>query len=73
MRQSDPTAEVLVIKYDQVKFEELLSLDSKSSLSMRKHRKISTAKSPLANSLKTASDEAKQAQCESKKASNEAR
>jgi len=67
------TAEVLVIEYDQVKFVKLLSQGSKSFFSTRKHIRVSIAKAPLANFLKTAFDEANQAQCKPKKASGEAK
>jgi len=46
----ESTAKVLIIEFDQVKLEELLSQGSKSLISIRKHRKVSIAKAHLANS-----------------------
>ena len=63
LQQSDPQVyrwdAGQVINFDQEKFEELLSQDSKSPLSMRKHRKIIITKAHVAYSLKTASVETK--------------
>ena len=56
------TVEMLVIEFNQKKFEELLPQGSKSPLSVHKHSKVWIAKAHLANSLKLASVEAKQAQ-----------
>jgi len=44
------TAEMLVIQFDQEKFEQLLSTGKTSPLSMRKHRKNVIAKVSLADS-----------------------
>lgn len=42
------TAEMLVIQFDQEKFEQLISKGSPSPINMCKHRKISVVRSPLA-------------------------
>ena len=65
------SVEMLDINFDQEKFEEHLSQGSKSSLFVRKHRLVSIAKVPLANSLNQAFTEAKLAQCKAKSASAE--
>ena len=44
------TIEMLVIKFDQHKFEQFLFLSNTSPLYMRKHMKISLDKVPLVNS-----------------------
>jgi len=44
------TAETLVIHFDQERFEQLLSVGSINSLHVRKHRKVSVARVPLATS-----------------------
>jgi len=49
------TAEMLVIQFDQEKFEQLLSIGNTSPLNVRKHKKISRAKAPLAKSWKPVS------------------
>jgi len=41
------TAETLVIQFDQEKFEQLLFEGSSSPINVRKHRKISLARTPL--------------------------
>jgi len=44
----ESTAEILVIHFDQKKFEQLLSEGGTSPLNVRIHRKISLARTPLA-------------------------
>jgi len=51
-------AETLIIHFDQEKFEQLLSGGSKNPLHVRKHRKASIAKVPLATFGKQVSIEA---------------
>ena len=63
---------MLVINFDQEKFEEL-SQGNKWPLFVRKHRKIIIVKAPVANFLKTTSVKVKQAQYEPIIASGEAR
>ena len=53
----EATTETLVISFDQEKFKEFLSQGDNSPLSVRKHRKITLAKAPLAMSLKSISFE----------------
>jgi len=57
------TAETLVIQFDQEKFEQFLSEGSLSPINVRKHKKISVAKSPLAVDQKKALDGMKKAIC----------
>jgi len=70
--------ETLVIHFNQEKFEQLLSVGSKSPLHVRKHRKVSIAKVSLAISEKQVSVktnkvpyEANTASCEVKQALGE--
>jgi len=44
------TTETLVIHFDQERFEQLLSRGSTSLLHVRKYRKVSVARAPLATS-----------------------
>ena len=44
--------ETVVLQFDQEKFEQLFSEGTSSSINMRKHMKISLARTPLANALK---------------------
>jgi len=44
------TAEIMVIYFDPEKFEQFLSRGSTIPLHMRKHRKVSIARAPLATS-----------------------
>jgi len=46
------TAETLVIQFDQEKFEQLLFEGSSSPINVRKHRKISLARTPLVKAWK---------------------
>jgi len=78
-------AETLVIHFDQEKFKQLLSGGGTSLLHVRKHKKVSVARAPLATSWEqvsvetiealcepiTASREPKQAPCEPKQALRE--
>ena len=52
-------AETLVIQFDQERFEQILSEGGSSPINVRKHRKISLARSPLAIARKQVSDEMK--------------
>ena len=53
------TAETLVIQFDQKKFEQFHYEDGSSPINMRKHMKISVAKSPLAEAQKQVPDRMK--------------
>jgi len=66
-------AETLVIHFDQEKFEQLLSGGSKSPLRVRKHREVSVARAPLANSWKQVSVETDKALCKPITVSGEAK
>jgi len=66
------TAETLVIQFDQEKFE-LLSGHSISPLHVRKHRKVTVARAPLATSWKQVSVETTKVPCEPITASREAK
>ena len=55
------TVEMLIIEFDQEKFEQLLSIGNTSLLCVLKHRKISLTKAPLDDSWKHASGEADKA------------
>jgi len=57
------TAETLVIQFDQEKFEQLLSKGGPNPISMRKHKKILVAMSPLDTARKQVSNEIKEATC----------
>jgi len=57
------TAETLVIQFDQEKFEQLLSEGGSSPINVRRHRKISMARSPLAMAWKEVPDGMKNAVC----------
>ena len=59
----ESTSKTLVIQFDQEKFKQLLSEGSSSYINMRKHRKISMARSPLATAWKQVFDEMKEATC----------
>jgi len=48
--QTLATAEMLVIQFDQEKFEQLLSMGNTTHLCMCKHKKVYVAKTSLANS-----------------------
>ena len=67
------TAETLVIHFDQERFEQLLSGDSTSSLHVRKLRKVSLARVPLATSWKQVYVETSKVLCEPITASREAK
>ena len=58
------TAEMLVIQFDQKKFEQLLSKGNTSPLCVCKHKKVSLAKASFYNSWKQASGESNKALCE---------
>ena len=49
-------AEILVIQFDQERFEQILSKGGSSPTSARKHRKILVVRSPLATARKQVSD-----------------
>ena len=65
--------ETLIIHFDQKKFEQLLSGSSKSPVHVRKQRKVSITKVPLATSEKQVSVETIMVICEPNTASCEAR
>ena len=67
------TAEMLVIQFDQEKFEQLLSKGSSSPINVCKYRKIFMARSPLATAVKQVSDETKEAACRPNSASCKAK
>jgi len=56
-------AETPVIHFGPEKFKQLLSRGSKSPLRMRKHKEVSVARAPLANSSKQVSVETYKALC----------
>jgi len=58
-------AEMLVIHFDQERFEQLLSGGSTNLLHVRKHMEVSVARAPLATSLKQVSIETNKALCKS--------
>jgi len=66
-------AETLVIHFDQEKFEQLLSVGTEIPLHVRKYKKVSIAKVPLATSEKQVSVETIKVPCEPNIASCEAR
>jgi len=57
------TAEILVIQFDQEKFEQLLSEGGSNPTSAHKHRKISMARSPLTISRRQVTDGTEKAVC----------
>jgi len=65
------TAETLVIHFDEVKFEQLLFGGGTSPLHVRKHRKVSVARAPLATSWRRVSVETTEILCEPITASRE--
>ena len=66
-------AKTLVVYFDQKKFKQLLSEGSKSPLHVRKQKKVSVAKVPLATSGKQVSVETIKVPCEPSTVSCEAR
>ena len=67
------TTELLVIHFDQEKFEQLLSGGSASSLHVRKHRKSIVTRALLDTAWKQVSVETNKALCESIMTSSEAK
>ena len=67
------TTEMLVIHFDQEKFEQLLSGGSTSPLLVHKYRKITVARSPLATSWNQVSVETSKTLCKPITASCEAK
>jgi len=67
------TAEILVIQFDQERFEQVLNRGGKSPTNVRKHRKISVIRSPLITAEKQAYDKTKKAICRPELASCEAK
>jgi len=66
-------AETLVIHFDPERFEQLLSGGSKSPLRVRKHKEVSVARAPLANSQKQVCAETDKALCKPITVSGEAK
>ena len=65
--------ETLVIHFDQESFEQLLSRGSTNPLHVRKYRKVSVARAPLATSWKQVSIETNKALCKPITISGEAK
>ena len=67
------TAQTLVIHFDQERFEQLLFGSNTSPLHVRKQRKVSIARAPLATPKKQVSIETTEVLCEPKTASRQAK